>query len=172
MWSCILTVVLTCISLMISESHSVVCPSICNPMDYSAYGILQARILEWVAVPFLKGSSQPRDWNQVSHIAGRCFTILVPREALWHREPCSVFCNDLNEKRRIWKRRDTCICLTVLRCTPETNTLLINYTPVEKRKENRKGSTPLKSNRDKHEGSHTPSSRHSSLTCFRLVFMA
>ena len=124
------------------------------------------------SIPFSRGSSQPRDWNQVSHIAGRCFTILVPREALWHREPCSVFCNDLNEKRRIWKRRDTCICLTVLRCTPETNTLLINYTPVEKRKENRKGSTPLKSNRDKHEGSHAPSSRHSSLTCFRLVFMA
>ena len=52
-----ITVVLTCISLMISESHSVVCPSICDPMDYSAYGILQARILECVAVPFLKGSS-------------------------------------------------------------------------------------------------------------------
>ena len=51
------SVVLTCISLMISESHSVVCPSICDPMDYSAYGILQARILECVAVPFLKGSS-------------------------------------------------------------------------------------------------------------------
>ena len=66
---------------MISESHSVVCPSICNPMDYSAYGILQARILEWVAVPFLKGSSQSRDWNQVSHIAGRYFTSWATREA-------------------------------------------------------------------------------------------
>ena len=38
-------------------------------------GILQARILEWVAVPFSRGSSQPRDQTQVSHIAGRFFTI-------------------------------------------------------------------------------------------------
>ena len=40
----------------------------------SVYGILQARILEWVAFPFSKGSSQPRDWTQVPHIAGRFFT--------------------------------------------------------------------------------------------------
>ena len=38
-------------------------------------GIFQARILEWVAVPFSKQSSQPRDWTQVSHIASRFFTI-------------------------------------------------------------------------------------------------
>ena len=39
-------------------------------MDYTVHGILQARILEWVAVPFSRGSSQPRDQTQVSHIAG------------------------------------------------------------------------------------------------------
>ena len=39
-------------------------------MDYIVHGILQARILEWVAFPFSKGSSQPRDWTQVSHTAG------------------------------------------------------------------------------------------------------
>ena len=38
------------------------------PMDYTVHGILQARILEWVAFPFLRGSSQPRDQTQVSHI--------------------------------------------------------------------------------------------------------
>ena len=38
-------------------------------------GILQARILEWVAMPFSRGSSQPRDQTQVSYIAGRLFTI-------------------------------------------------------------------------------------------------
>ena len=38
-------------------------------------GILQARILEWVAVPFSRQSSQPRDWTQVSHIASKFFTI-------------------------------------------------------------------------------------------------
>ena len=50
------------------------CPTLCNPMDYTVYGILQARILEWVAFPFSRGSSQPRDWTQVSRIAGRFFT--------------------------------------------------------------------------------------------------
>ena len=56
----------------VKVAHS--CLTLCNPMDYTVHGILQARILEWVAVPFSKGSSQPRDWTQVSHIAGRFFT--------------------------------------------------------------------------------------------------
>ena len=50
------------------------CLSLCNPMDYTVHGIFQARILEWVAVPFSRGSSQPRDRTQVSCIAGRYFT--------------------------------------------------------------------------------------------------
>ena len=37
------------------------CPTLCNPMDYTVHGILQARILEWVTFPFSRGSSQPRD---------------------------------------------------------------------------------------------------------------
>ena len=44
-------------------------------------GILQARILEWLAMPSSRGSSQPRDWTQVSRIAGRFFTVWVTREA-------------------------------------------------------------------------------------------
>ena len=43
-------------------------------MDYAVHGILQARTLEWVAFPFSRGSSQPRDWTQVSCIAGGFFT--------------------------------------------------------------------------------------------------
>ena len=50
------------------------CPSVCDPMDDIVHGILQARKLEWVAAPFSRGSSQPRDRIQVSHIAGRFFT--------------------------------------------------------------------------------------------------
>ena len=50
------------------------CPTICNPMDYTVHGILQARILEWVAFPFSRGSSQTRDQTQVSFIAERFFT--------------------------------------------------------------------------------------------------
>ena len=42
-------------------------------MDFTVHGILQARILKWVAFPFSRGSSQPRDWIQVSRIAGGFF---------------------------------------------------------------------------------------------------
>ena len=47
----------------------------------SVYGILQARILAWVAIPFCRGSSQPRDWTWVTCIVGRFFTIWATREA-------------------------------------------------------------------------------------------
>ena len=50
------------------------CPTLCDPMDYTAHGILQARIREWVAIPFSRESSQPRDQTQVSPFAGRFFT--------------------------------------------------------------------------------------------------
>ena len=50
------------------------CPTLCDPMDYTVYGILQARILEWVTFPLSRGFSQPRDQTQFSHIAGRFFT--------------------------------------------------------------------------------------------------
>ena len=50
------------------------CPTLWDPTDYTVHGILQARILEWVAFPFSRGSSQPRDRTQVSLIAGGFFT--------------------------------------------------------------------------------------------------
>ena len=79
------------------------CPTLWDPMDYTVHGILQARILEWVAMPSSKGSSQPRDWTLVSHIAGGFFTssatILLKWRSpqgcclpfltlLWFRLPC------------------------------------------------------------------------------------
>ena len=62
------------------------CPTLFHPMDCnlpgsSDHGISQARILEWVAVPFSRGSSQSRDQTQVSLIAGRFFTVWATREA-------------------------------------------------------------------------------------------
>ena len=57
-------------------------PTDCSPPGSSVYGIPQARILEWVAIPFSRGSSQPRDQTQVSCISGRFFTIWASREAL------------------------------------------------------------------------------------------
>ena len=60
-------------------------PALCDAMDCSQPGssmwILQARILEWVGVPSFRGSSQPRDQTQVSHIVGRFSTIWATREA-------------------------------------------------------------------------------------------
>ena len=50
------------------------CLTLCDPVDCTVHGILQARILEWVAVPFSRESSQPRDRTQVSLIAGGFFT--------------------------------------------------------------------------------------------------
>ena len=60
------------------------CPTLCGPMDYSppvssVQGILQARILEWVAVSYSRELSQPRDRTWVSHIVGRFFTIWATR---------------------------------------------------------------------------------------------
>ena len=63
------------------------CPTVCDPMDYTVHGILQDRILEWVAFPFSRESSQPRDRTQVSHFAGRFFTSWATREAWERSEP-------------------------------------------------------------------------------------
>ena len=56
-------------------SNSFVTPMDCNQPGSSVHGILQARLLEWVAMPFPSGSSRPGDRTWVSHIAGRFFTI-------------------------------------------------------------------------------------------------
>ena len=60
------------------------CLTLCNPVDplgSSVHGILQARVLEWVAIPFSRGSSQPRDQPLVSCIADRFFIVWATREA-------------------------------------------------------------------------------------------
>ena len=63
------------------------CATVCDPMDCSlpsssVHGILQARILEWVASPFSRGSSWPRDRTHVSCIAGRFFTAEPPSNGM------------------------------------------------------------------------------------------
>ena len=64
------------------------CPTLCSLMDgslpgSSVHGILQARILQWVPIPFSRGSSLPRDWIQVSCIAGKFFTTEPPGKPLF-----------------------------------------------------------------------------------------
>ena len=61
------------------------CPALCNPLDCSlpgssAHGILQARILEWVTIPFSRWSSQPRNWIYVSYMADRFLTVWATTE--------------------------------------------------------------------------------------------
>ena len=71
-----------CIHACVHAKSLQLCPALCNPMEYSpprssVHGILQARILEWVAIPCLRGSFRPRDQTQVSCvscIASRLFT--------------------------------------------------------------------------------------------------
>ena len=66
-------------------------PILCDPMDCgipgsSFHGVFQARVLEWVAISLSRGSSQPRNRIQASHIAGRRFTIWATREAWNNRQ--------------------------------------------------------------------------------------
>ena len=66
----------------VGQSCLTVCdPVHCSPPGSSIHGVLQARILEWVAVSFSRGSSQPRNRTHVSHIAGRRFNLWATREA-------------------------------------------------------------------------------------------
>ena len=88
------------------------CLTLCHTMDYAVLGILQARILEWVAFSFSRGSSQCRDRTQVSLIAGRFFTSWATRETL-------ALCGDLDGKE-IQKWEDACILISdSLFCTAE-----------------------------------------------------
>ena len=66
--------VCVCVCVCIVAKVTQLCPTLCDPMDCIVHGIPQARILEWLAFPFSRRSSQSRNQTQVSHIAGRLFT--------------------------------------------------------------------------------------------------
>ena len=71
------------------------CPTLCGPMDCSpqgssVHGIFQARILEWVAISFSKGSSQPRDLTHVSYISCIGRSVLYQQSYLTIQSYCSV----------------------------------------------------------------------------------
>ena len=68
------TLVIDCRYLEVKAKVTQLCPTLCDPTDYTVHGIPQARKLEWVVIPFSRASSQPRDGTQVSYIAGRFFT--------------------------------------------------------------------------------------------------
>ena len=88
------------------------CPRLCNPMDYSlpgssVHGILQARILEWIAISFSGGSSWPRDRTQVSCIAGRFFAVWAIREAggLFILAPSLLYSTTMSFKFSVYPSR-------------------------------------------------------------------
>ena len=97
-WSGCLNYVLAILKVELTHSNSTtnkgagegevaqLCPTLCNPVDcnlpsFSIFGILQAKILEWVSISFSRGSSRPRDRARVSCIGGRCFNLWATREA-------------------------------------------------------------------------------------------
>ena len=67
-------------------------PMDCSPPSSSAHGILQVRILEWVAISFSRRSSQPRDWTRIPHTAGGFFTVWTTREAQEYWSVCVCVC--------------------------------------------------------------------------------
>ena len=97
--SCLRVCVCVCVCVLVAQSCLTLWETTyCSLPGSSAHGILQARILEWIASPFFRGYSQPRDWTQVSYIACRFFfTIWATKEALLIRNqkpngsrmPCS-----------------------------------------------------------------------------------
>ena len=75
-WDC------TKVKVLVAQSYLTLCDLVgCNPPGSSVHGILQARIPEWVAIPFSRGSSWPRDRTQVSCTAGKFFTFWATSEA-------------------------------------------------------------------------------------------
>ena len=101
------------------------CPTVYDPVDCSlpgssVHGILQARILEWGAIPFSKGSSWPMDQTWVSCTTGRFFTVWAPREPkkvkVLVAQSCRILCSPIDcslpERltifQRVWSSRDTC----------------------------------------------------------------
>ena len=83
-------------------SHVRLCdPMDCSPSGSSVHGILQARILECVAIPVSRASSWPRDWTRVSCIAGRFFTICATREAYKNHIKQLLETNTVNSKLSI-----------------------------------------------------------------------
>ena len=88
------------------------CPTPCDPMDYTVHGVLKARILEWVAFPFSRGLSQPRNWTGVSCIAGGFFINWAIRQALLMMQ---------HDTKRIWNspriKRTMCPLRGILKLT-------------------------------------------------------
>ena len=73
-----------CVCVLVAQPCLTLCdPTDCSPPGFSVHGILQPRILEWIAIPFSRGTSQPRDWSLVSCIAGRFITVWATGKSIY-----------------------------------------------------------------------------------------
>jgi len=92
MSSCVYKFDCMCVCVLVGQSCLTLCdPTDCSPPGFSVHGILQARILDWIAIPFSRGTSQPRNRTLVSCMAGRFFTI-------WATAMVNNFTLELREK--------------------------------------------------------------------------
>ena len=100
-----------CVCVLVTQSCLTLCGSMdCSPPGSSVHGILQARILEWVAIPFSRGSSRPSDRTWVSGIAGMFFTIWAMREA--QKWPGQTFkCLDVEISKHLLQPKRTFLAL-------------------------------------------------------------
>ena len=72
------------------------CPILCHPIDYAVHGILQATVLGWIAFPFSRGSSQPKDQTQISHSGGRFFTVWATESESEVAQSCLNLCDPVD----------------------------------------------------------------------------
>ena len=87
----------------------------CSPSGSSVHGILQARRLEWVAMPSSRGSSYPRDWTHVSCIAGRFFMVWASREAFVNHQKINQNPDKvLSSLLQLFSRRSSLILVNTL----------------------------------------------------------
>ena len=85
------------LKLLVAQSYLTLCSAVsCSLPGSSVRGISQARILEWIAVSFSRGSSWPRDRTQVSCTAGRFFTIWATAASAKSRQSCPTLCDPMN----------------------------------------------------------------------------
>ena len=85
-WSIVDLCVCVCVCVLVAQSCLTLCDRMdCSPPGSSVHGILQARILEWAAISFSRGSSQPREQTQVSCIAGSLYHLSHQKLLLIHK---------------------------------------------------------------------------------------
>ena len=107
---CLETKVLTYMVNIYVKKVTQSCLTLCNLVDYTVHRILQARILEWVAFAFSRGSSQPRDQTLVSRIAGRSYIYMTLIEKQKNCQThCQKSCIILHSYHKVVKfRADPC----------------------------------------------------------------